>query len=236
MDLNQTFWQRIFSLPHSVSLISQQKTLDLASQSLTRSLILTFLTLVISGVFSLTLLYLSFISRRWKGFADSYSIFCASVPLFISGPIFLFLFSLHLHLFPVTQSPFLPSIVLSIYLSAFWFRALSRKMNDYLPQSAVPGARARGLSERSVFIYYVLSPCLGSFMGFFGTQIGTLLNGSVLVEIIFQWRGLGGLLADAVLSRDYPVIEICLMLITLLTLTCQQIGYALQRRMEPKLR
>jgi peptide/nickel transport system permease protein len=178
---------------------------------------------------------MSFLSKRWRKFADSFSLFCASTPLFILSPILLLIFSLHLGWFPVTQSPFLPAIALSFYLTGFWFRTLSKKVDLYIPISAASGARARGLPESVVFFNYVLYPSLGSMMGFLGTQIGTLLNGSILVEIIFQWRGLGSILSDAVTSRDYPVIEICLILVTWITLLSQQLGYTIQRKMEPRI-
>lgn len=235
MQLDQSVAHRLFSLPQTVSLISKQNTWSLVGQGFMRSLILAVLTLILSGFFSISFLYLSFLSKRWRRFSENFSLFCASTPLFILSPILLLIFSLHLGWFPVTQSPLLPAFALSFYLTGFWFRTLSRKMDEYLPHSAVPGARARGLDESTVFLNYVLYPSLGTFMGFLGTQIGTLLNGSILVEVIFQWKGLGSILADAVMSRDYPVIEICLILVTWITLFSQQLGYWMQKRMEPRL-
>lgn len=235
MGLDQTIMHRLFSLPQAVSLISKQNTWELVQTGFLKSFILASLAIVFSALFSIFFLYMSFLSKGWRRFAENFSLFCASTPLFILGPVLLLIFSLHLGWFPVTQSPFLPAIALSFYLTGFWFRTLSRKIDSYLPVSAVSGARARGLSENVVFFNYVLYPSLGSFVGFLGTQIGTLLNGSILVEIIFQWRGLGSILADAVMSRDYPVIEICLILVTWITLISQQLGYMVQRKMEPRL-
>jgi peptide/nickel transport system permease protein len=235
MGLDQSFVHRIFSLPQTVSLISKQNSWSLVGQAFIRSLSLATLALLFSGIFSVLFLYLSFLSKSCRRFAENFSLFCASTPLFIMSPVLLLIFSLHLGWFPVTQSPVLPAIALSFYLTGFWFRTLSRTIDSYLPVSSAPGARARGLSEKTVFFNYVLYPSLGSFMGFLGTQIGTLLNGSILVEIIFQWKGLGSILSDAVMSRDYPVIEICLILVTWITLLSQQLGFIIQRRMEPRL-
>ena len=235
MDLGGSALHRIFSLPHTVSLINHQNAWSLAQAALLRSLILAALALLFGGSTSLALLYLSYASKRWKNFSEWYALVAASTPLFILGPLLLLLFSLRLRLFPITQNPILPAITLGIYLSAFWYRTLSKKIETYLPESAASGARARGIPEAKIFFFYILYPSLGSFMSFFGTQIGTLLNGSILVEIIFQWRGLGILLADSVASRDYPMIELCLMLVTLITLLSQQLGYAVQRKMEPRL-
>jgi len=235
MQLDQSVWHRLFSLPGTVSLISKQNSWSLVGEGLMKSLTLAALTLVLSACFSVFLLYMSFMSKRWKKFSESFSLTLASMPLFVFSPILLLVFSFRLGWFPVAQNPLLPAFALSFYLTGFWFRTLSRKMEAYLPQSAASGARARGLSESRVFFGYVFYPSLGSFMGFLGTQIGILLNGSIIVEIIFQWRGLGSILSDAVMSRDYPVIEICLILVTWITLLSQQLGYILQRKMEPRL-
>jgi peptide/nickel transport system permease protein len=235
MQLDQSVTHRLFSLPQTVSLISKQNTWNLVGQGFLNSLILAMLALFFSACSSVFFLYMSFRSDRWRRFAENFSLFCASTPLFILSPVLLLIFSLHLGWFPVTQSPLLPAIALSFYLTGFWFRTLSRKIDSYLPQSAVPGARARGLDENAVFFRYLFYPSLGTFMGFLGTQIGTLLNGSIIVEIIFQWKGLGSILSDAVMSRDYPVIEICLILVTWITLLSQQLGYSLQQKMEPRL-
>lgn len=236
MNLDQPVIERIFSLPQSRSLITGHPITPICIQAFFRTLELSFLTLVLGTAFTLLLLYGSFLSWRVKKIAEFYSIASASTPLFVLGPLVLLVFSIHLGWFPVTHHIFLPALTLSITLSSFWYRTLSRKIYATENSSSATGARARGVSETGVFFRYLLFPSLGTFMSFLGTQIGTLLNGSVLVEIIFQWRGLGMLLSDAVSSRDYPVIEVSLMLATALTLLSQQMGYILQRQVEPRLK
>ena len=93
-----------------------------------------------------------------------------------------------------------------------------------------------GFQEFRVFLLGALAPNLGGFMAYFGTQIGNLLNGSLIVETVFQWNGMGSLIATAVLSRDYPLIEASLACVTLITLITQQIGYQLQAWWDPKVR
>ncbi len=235
MDLPSTFLERIFTLPKATSLVTHQSATTLTLHAFSNSLILTLLTLVFTTFFSVTLLFLSFRYECWKKIAEGSTILLASFPLFLLSPLVLIIFSIKLNLFPVAQNPLLPALTLSFYLTGFWYRTLSRKIATYLPESAAAGARARGLEETQVFFYYVLYPCIGSMMGFLGSQIGVLFNGSVLVEIIFQWNGLGRLITDSVLSRDYPLIENGLMVATLITLICQQLGFAIQRKMEPRL-
>ncbi len=234
MDLDQTFIERLTSLPHSASLINEQPTLPLVKQAFINSLTLTSLTFFFTLLFTSFFLYMGYRCEKWNAIGHAISIFLASIPIFISGPILLFIFSLKLNLFPVTHHPLLPALCLALYLSGFWFRSISQKISSYLPQSAAPGARARGLSELRIFLLYVIVPCAGSLIRFFTAQIGNLLNGSLIVELVFQWPGLGYLLADAINKRDYPVIEVGLITVSLITLVSLQIGKWLQIKLEPR--
>ncbi len=228
MDLDRGIIHRVFSLPKNESLIQKQSTTTLVGRAFFKSVTLTLLTLAFSLPATLGLLYLHFQSGRRRSLSHAISIFIASTPLFVAGPLLLRCFQ-----FP---NPILPALTLSLYLTGFWYRSLSKKLDALLPESSVPGARALGFPEFQVFSRNLLAPALGSFLAYFGTQLGILFNGSLIVETIFQWNGLGSLLAESVLSRDYPVIEVCLLVVTLLTLLSQQIGYWLQSLWEPRLR
>jgi peptide/nickel transport system permease protein len=235
MELDQPWTRRLLSFPRAESLITGRPVWTTIREAFFRSVTLTALTLTVFAFLTLLLLYGSYRSPRIRRLADSLSVAIASTPLFILGPVLLLALSLKLNWFPVSHSPFLPALTLAIYLTGFWYRTLARRMDRYQPLSAIPGARARGLGELRIFLRYLLIPTLGSYFGFLGSQIGTLLNGSVLIEMIFQWNGLGSLLTDAVLSRDYPLVEGALLLITLVTLFCLQVGYWAQSRWEEKL-
>ena len=235
MHLERPAWERILSLPSATSIITHENSIKTVKTSFHRSLILTALTLVMTSSLTTLLLYISFISAKTKPVFDGVSALISSTPLFVLGPMFLLLFSLRLDWFPVVQSPFLPAITLGTWLSAFWYRILSRKIAQSGQISAVVGARARGLRESTVFFNYVYYPSLGYFMAFLGTQIGSLLNGSILMEVIFQWKGMGLLLAESVSARDYPIIEICVITMAALALLSQQLGYALQTKVNPQL-
>lgn len=236
MAIPDRSYLRVFSFPETRSLVKNESAVQLVTRALAKSAILTFFTLLLSSCLTLAMLYLSFAEPYWKKKMQLLSALSASVPLFISAPILLLVCSVWLKLVSPIENPLLPTVALSFYLSGFWFRALDHKLASYLPESSVMGARSRGASELQVFLKNLLSPSMGGFIAFFGTQIGILFNGSLLVEIIFQWNGVGSLLADSVLSRDYPVIELCLLAVTLITLLSQQLGYFLQSRWEPKLR
>lgn len=235
MELDQPWTRRILTLPRAESLITGKPVWTTLRDAFLRSVTLTAITLSIFAALTLGILYGSYRSSRFRRVSDGLSVAIASTPLFILGPILLLALSLKLNWFPVSHSPFLPALTLALYLTGFWYRTLARKIERYRPLSATAGAQARGIGESRVFLRYLLVPTLGSYFGFIGSQIGTLLNGSVLIEMIFQWNGLGSLLTDAVLSRDYPLVEGALLLITLVTLFCLQVGYWAQSRWEEKL-
>jgi ABC-type dipeptide/oligopeptide/nickel transport system permease component len=236
MDLHRTGLRRVFSWPSTRSLIKNEASTEMVSTALRNSLLLALLALLLTVAFTLSLLYFSFQNERFRILALHLTALFASIPVFVAGPLLLLIFSVWLKIIPPFKNPILPALTLAIYLSGFWFRALQNRIDHFLPDSPVQGARARGLSERVVFLKYLLAPVAGGFAAYFGTQIGILLNGSLLVEVVFQWPGIGSLLADSVLSRDYPVIEFALLAVTLITLCSQQLGYSLQKQWEPKLR
>jgi peptide/nickel transport system permease protein len=226
MDLNGTPWDRIFSAPSGKSLVKQTPLIRLLSDSLGKSGILALLTLMLSLPWALGLSFVHFRHPEWRKFIHGFSILSASLPWFVIGPVLLRNLPL--------PNPWLPALTLSFHLSGFWYRAISKKLDGFLPISPVAGARALGFPENRVFFRALLAPVSGSLLLYFGTQLGTLLNGSLIVEVLFQWRGLGSLLADSILSRDYPVIEVCILSATLLTLLSQQLGIWLQDLWEPR--
>jgi ABC-type dipeptide/oligopeptide/nickel transport system permease component len=234
LDLDLSFENRIFSLPSEFSVVNGKLVYPMLKDALIHSCKLASLTFLISIIMTFTLLYLGYLSKRWKEVGEGLSIFLASVPIFISGPLLLFLFSIKINLFPAMNSPILPAFCLGIYLTGFWFRSVSQKIDAYLPISAVSGARARGMDEFRIFIFYLIAPCLGSLIRFFSSQVGNIFNGSLIVELIFKWEGIGFLLADSINHRDYPLIESLLIIISSITLISLQIGKWLQVKMEPR--
>jgi peptide/nickel transport system permease protein len=236
MNLGRTPVERFFSSPMGTSLVQGKPTWPLIRDSFFRTLTLSALTVFWLILASTLLLYLSRLSSRAERTLDLLSLAIASTPLFVAGPVFLIIFSIQLGWFPVSRSVWLPSMVLALYLTGFWYRNLKDRLDQYFWRSAVPGARSRGINEWKVFIKYLLMPCLGGYVGFIAAQLSTLLNGSLLVELIFQWNGIGLLLHEAILSRDYPIIEGTLLLLSSFTIVILFFGEQIRLRWESKLR
>jgi peptide/nickel transport system permease protein len=239
MDLDRRPLERLLTVPGGRSLVRNEPARTLLARAALRSAILTLLTLAISIPLVFAGLFTGFGAGPLRDFPARATFVLASVPVLVLGPLLLRSLPLAnpllLRSLPLAN-PLLPALVLALHLTALWHRALSKQLSRALPSSSVPGARALGFQEWRVFHRSLLAPSLGGFLAFFGTQLGVLLNGSLLVETLFQWHGLGSLLADSVLSRDYPVIELSILLIALLTLLAQELGYALQRLWDPRIR
>ena len=100
----------------------------------------------------------------------------------------------------------LPSLTLAAYQIAIFMRFTRSSMLDVVHQEYITTARAKGLSEASTLLRHALRNALLPVLTILGFSVRLLVSGSVLVETVFAWPGLGRLAVDAVFQRDYPVI------------------------------
>jgi peptide/nickel transport system permease protein/nickel transport system permease protein len=142
----------------------------------------------------------------------------ASMPSFWLGFLLLYVFSLKLDLLPVTgRGTFLhlilPSLTLALGYAATYTRLLRTSMLENLNKDFVLYARVRGIKEKLIIGKHVFKNALLPMVTAFGMSLGHLLAGSVIVENIFAWPGVGRYCVFSIFSRDYPVIQcyVCLM-------------------------
>ncbi len=169
-----------------------------------------------SLLFSLIISYpLAFISAfRKDKFSDHLiriiSFIGNSLPNFLISVLLMYFFCMKLKLFPVIadgnlQGLMLPLLSLSVPMISRFTRQMRSEMITQLSADYVTGMRLRGVSE--VFIAVnIIRNSLGHVFTIIGLQIGTLMGGSVVIETIFRWPGIGKLVMDSISSRDYPVI------------------------------
>ncbi|TKX46510.1 ABC transporter permease [Halorubrum sp. SD690R] len=155
-------------------------------------------------------------ARRPQGLADHLSqtiaLLGVAMPNFWLGYLLIFAFSLKLGLTPVYGSGtlahlVLPSITLGTGLAAVQTRLLRATLQDTLGAEFVTAARTRGLREWLVVGKHALRNALLPLLTVVGLQLGFVLNGAVVVEVVFQRPGLGTLLVDAIFDRNYPVVQ-----------------------------
>lgn len=100
----------------------------------------------------------------------------------------------------------LPTLALGLFYAATYARVMRSSMLEVSQLDFVRAARAKGLSRRQVTIGHVLRNALLPVVTILGVQMGTVLAGSVVIESVFSWPGVGSLLFDSVSSRNYPVV------------------------------
>jgi peptide/nickel transport system permease protein len=148
--------------------------------------------------------------------AMTFAIVGISVPHIYLGPLLMILFPLDLRLLPLTgRGGFahlvLPSVTLGTALAAILARMLRQSLIRVRESDYMRTARSKGLSERAALIRHGLRNALTSVVTIMGLQMGALLSGTLITEMIFSWPGLGRLLIGAIGARDYPLVEGCVL-------------------------
>src|SRR5262249_11585708 len=108
--------------------------------------------------------------------------------------------------FDVLHHLILPTLALGLFYAAIYARVMRSSMLEVAQLEFVRTARAKGLSRNRVTVSHVLRNALLPVVTILGVQMGTVLAGSVVIESVFSWPGIGSLLFDSVSSRNYPVV------------------------------
>lgn len=148
--------------------------------------------------------------------AMGFAIVGISVPHIYLGPLLMILFSLDLRLLPLTGRGglahlVLPAVTIGTALAAILARMLRQSLVGVLDSDYMRTAIGKGLSRRAALIRHGLRNALTSVVTIIGLQMGALLSGTLITEIIFSWPGIGRLLITSIGARDYPVVEGCVL-------------------------
>lgn len=176
-----------------------------------------------------------------------------SVPALALGPALIVIFSISLGWLPVsgassTPAPrftlraielpylILPTITMALSLAAILTRMVRTSMLEELNQDYIRTARAKGLSERAVLLRHALPNALVPILTVVGLQFGALLAGAIVTETIFSWPGLGRLVVMAISSRDYELVQGCLLTIGLTYVVVNVLTDAATKWANPRMR
>lgn len=130
----------------------------------------------------------------------------------------------------------LPAIALGLFYAATYARVMRASMLEVSRLDFVRTARAKGLSQARVVIAHVLRNALLPIVTLLGLQLGTVLGGSVVIEAVFSWPGLGSLLLDSVMSRNYPMVLGILVLSSLVVAVANAAVDLVYLRLDPRIR
>lgn len=171
----------------------------------------------------------------------SMALFGISMPVFWLGLMLVVVFSVILHLLPAGgtgswKHVILPSFTLAALMVAFITRMTRASMIEALSQDYTTTARSKGLQEKVVIVKHALKNALIPIITVVGLQFGFLLGGAVLTETVFAWPGLGRLIVDSILARDYPVIQGAILIFGLLYILVNLFVDMLYAFIDPRIR
>jgi len=186
------------------------------------TLLLTLTSMVWSVLFGMAIGISSAMFRnRWPDRAGmALAVSGISFPAFALGMLLMEIFSVQLGWLPTVGADswrhyILPSLTLGAGVAAVMARFTRASFIEVIQEDFVRTARAKGLQERTVIFKHCMRNALIPVVTMMGLQFGFLLGGSIVVETVFNWPGLGRLLVDAVTMRDYPVIQTLVLLFSL---------------------
>ena len=182
-------------------------------------------------------------SGFWDVGARTVALFGQSVPTFWAGIVLISIFAVNLDVLPAGRKEGIESYVLpAVTLGLFGFmlagvvRLLRGSMLDVLDSEYVKFARIKGLAESAVTWKHAFKNALIPVVTFVGFYFGILMAGSVVVETVFAWPGIGRLAFEAVQWRDYPVIQGVVLLVSTIILAANLVVDILYAYIDPRIR
>jgi peptide/nickel transport system permease protein len=177
----------------------------------------------------------------WDRISMAFALLGQSMPHFWLGLMLILIVSVRLGWLPVSgketpQSIILPAITLATGPIAILSRLVRSGMIEVMGHDYVRTARAKGLSERLVLSGHALRNALLPLITVIGLEIGSLLNGSVVVEAVFAWPGIGRLLVEALQRRDIPVVEAGVLLVAVMYVGLNLVVDILYGWVDPRVR
>jgi peptide/nickel transport system permease protein len=195
------------------------------------------------------------VNTIWDNLVSILAVFFFAAPTFWLGIMLTILFSVKLGLLPVggmreigvTGGPIaaaldvarhlvLPATTLGLFYAAVYARVMRASMLEVFRLDFVRTARAKGLSRGRVVLAHVLRNALLPVITLLGLQLGTVLGGSVVVEAVFSWPGIGSLMLDSVQSRNFPVVLGVLVLSSLVVAVANVAVDIAYLKLDPRIR
>jgi glutathione transport system permease protein len=216
------FFTRVLEGDFGTSMRSKRPVAVEIGERFMPTLTLTLVSMAWAVVFGMTIGIVSAVWRnRWPdrlGMAIAVS--GISFPAFALGMVLMEVFSVQLGWLPVVsdgtwRSYVAPSLTLGAAVAAVMARFTRASFVEVLGEDFVRTARAKGVAEPLVVLRHCLRNAMIPVVTMMGLQFGFLLGGSIVVEVVFNWPGLGRLLVDSVSMRDYPVIQAEVLLFSL---------------------
>lgn len=224
-----------------VSFSSGQPVSQVVAETLPRTLLLGVSGLFLAAVIGLALGISAALRHgtRTDRYLMAVAVLGYSMPVFFLGILLILLFSLKLRVLPSSGSAslehlVLPTLTLALPLAGRVARFARTATLEVLGRPFIRSARAKGVGRLAVILRHAMPNATVPLLMFFGIEIGLTLSGTVVVETIFAWPGLGRLLIDSVSFRDLPVVQSVILLVTLIIILSNLLVDILQALIDPK--
>ena len=204
------------------SLSFQAPALSVALERLPATLELTLAAMILAVGVSIPAAVLA---ARWRGtlfdrLMMGITLVGQSVPTFWLGMMMIMVVAVHFRLLPASGRGgwahlVMPAVALALWLMALLARVTRSEVLEALEQDYVRTARAKGLTERAIAGRHALKNALLPIVTVLGLQFGGLLGGAVMTETVFAWPGVGTLMVQGILARDFPLVQGCVLVIAL---------------------
>ncbi len=237
------YWKGFFKGDLGTSLVTNEPVLEkiLSRYPATIQLALAGLVVAILIAIPLGVTAGSNQGKIIDNLASVISLLGISAPGFVLGPLMIYVFAIKLNWFPVAgrggpEYLVLPAVTMGAALAAILTRMVRSSVIEELGEDYVRAARAKGLSERQVIYKHVLKNGLIPVVTVLGLQFGVLLAGAIITETIFSWPGLGRLTVDSINSRDYPLVQGCILMIALTYIIANVLTDFAYRLLDPRIK
>ncbi len=225
------------------SLFGAQPVALLISSNIGATIQLTLAAMLVAIIIGVPLGVFAAIKQgsAWDVIATTTAMLGVSIPAFWLGLMLIQLFAVTLGWLPITgdrglRGLIMPAVALGVAEAAIITRLTRSSLVEILGLDYVRTARAKGLIERAVVWQHALRNALLPLLTMIGMQFGTLFGGAVIIENVFSRQGLGALATQAVINRDFPVVQGCVMVAAVLYVLVNLLVDVLYAVVDPRIR
>ena len=232
----------LLQLDFGQSLHSRQDISTLLAERIPATLQLTVAALVAALVIAIPVGILAAVNKgRWP---DRLSMVLAmtglSIPNFLLGPLLVLFFSLWLGWLPVSgnEGPrhlLLPALTLGLSMAAILARMIRSSLLETLGEDYVRTAWAKGVHPVDIVWKHAMRNAWLPVITVIGAQLGALLGGAVVTETVFDWPGLGTLMIESIQKRDYPVVQACVLVISVAYVVVNSVTDIIYSLLDPRI-
>ena len=237
------YFKGLASLDLGESLHSKRPIVEILAERIPATAELALAALLVAVALAMPLGIFAAVKPRsgYDAGAMVFAVLGVSIPNFVMGPLLILVFSFWLGWFPVSGkegfgSLILPALTLGTAMSAILARMVRSSLLEVMREDYIRTARAKGLGEFQVITQHAMKNATLPVITILGLQLGTLLGGAVITEIVFSWPGVGQLTIESIQSRDYPVLQACVLVISLAYVLVNTLTDVVYAWVDPRIR